>query len=611
MKRLKRAGVLAGVLAAAAAGGWSGTAAAFPFEYERWTGAVDSQVTAGLGIRLLDPTCGLVGDTSTSCGAGANTGSWSAGDNGNLNYKKGQLFTGYAKFTTELLAHDEQDGIDLLARGSVLYDPAAGATQRTELSKDAREQIVHNWRLLDLWAGKKFTVGDDAWRVRVGRQVLNWGESLYLYGGINATNAIDYQKSLIPGTQIKEFVLPAPMVSLAGQLGNGWNMEAYYQFGWNPNLYAPVGGYWSTADFLGNGYRDPFTFGSNFNATGLDPANIARLPPYNIGGRVPQGAINQINAGLLNGTLGVAAGIQSDGQARNQGEYGISFHDKAPGSSVDYGFYYLRYHDKSPYFRILPDPAASGLIDYKADYLENRDLYGVSTNFQAGLWAFGGELSFRPRDAVSLSGCFTPGAPLDANRNFSPVANCPLYKDEHKWEMHLTGQMQLQPSETPFVLNTLHADSGFLTFELVGTYYQGVSDVMTQQVDGVTVAQAPQAGYIVWLTQGQNPIVLPRGTSLSTGGIVDFNFTYDGSLLSGWQVTPGVTYFRAISGYTPNIAATYLKGAQSLNFYLLLNQNPTVWQAGLNYTTFFGGEQPSDMPYRDRDLIGAFVTYNF
>jgi hypothetical protein len=601
-----------GLIACAVAATWAGSASAFPFEYERWTGALDSQLTAGLGIRLLDPSCSLVGDTSSSCGSSANTGTWSGGDNGNLNYKKGQLFSGYVKFTPELLAHDNQDGIDILARGSFLYDPAAGSTQRTELSQNAREQIVHNSRLLDLWVGKKFQIDDKDWRVRVGRQVLNWGESVYLYGGINASNAIDFQKSLIPGTQIKEYVIPAPMITLAGQLGNGWNTEAYYQFGWNPNLYPPIGGYWSTADYLGNGYRDPLTFNpNNYNQTGIDPANYARLHGAN--GRISQSLINQIDAGLLNGSLGIAAGILPDGSARNQGEYGISFHNKAPGSAVDYGLYYLRYHDKSPIFKVIGDPHASGGIDYKADYLEDRDLFGASTNFQVGQWALGGELSYRPRDAVSLSGCFAPGQPIDSNNlasaNPVPGGYCPEWKDEHKWETHLAAQMQLQPSENPYALGFLHADTAVWTIELVGTYYQGISTIMTQQVNGVTVAQVPQAGYITWINAQGVP--QSTGTALSTGGIMDFNWTYDGTLLSGWQVTTGATYFRAISGYTPNISAMYLKGAESLNFYLLLNQNPTIWQAGLNYTTYFGGDQPSAQPYRDRDLIGAFVTYNF
>jgi hypothetical protein len=605
----------AALVACAFAGSWAGTANAFPFEWGKWTGALDSQVTAGIGLRLLDPSCSLVGDTSGSCGSSANYGSWSAGDNGNLNYKKGQLFSGYTKFTPELIAHDNEDGIDILARGSALFDPAAGATQRTELSQDARQQIVHNVHVLDMWVGKKFQMGSNAWRARLGNQVLNWGESVYLYGGINASNAIDFQKSLIPGTQIKEYVIPAPMFTLAGQLGHGWNTEFFYQFGWNSNLYAPVGGYWSTGDFIGRGYRDPITFNpNNFNQTGLDPATLARSAGAN--GRISQALINQIDAQLLSGsgtygTGNYAAGVLADGRARNQGQYGISFHEKAPGSMVDWGFYLMRYHDKAPVLRQVGDFGVSGFLDYQAQYRENRTLVGVSTNFQSGLWALSGELSYRPKDAVSLSGCFTPGGPLNANVNLNPVASldCPLYKDMPKYEVHLGAQMQLQPSETPLVLNLLHADSGFWTMELVGTYYRGLGSTVTQQVEGTTVLQAPQAGYITWIDANGN--VAPTGTALSTGGIMDFNWTYDGTLLPGWQVTAGATYFRAISGYTPNISAMYLKGAESLNFYLLLNQNPTVWQAGLNYTTFFGGAQPSAQPYRDRDLLGAFVTYNF
>ena len=36
-----------GLIACAIAGTWAGNASAFPFEYERWTGALDSQLTAG------------------------------------------------------------------------------------------------------------------------------------------------------------------------------------------------------------------------------------------------------------------------------------------------------------------------------------------------------------------------------------------------------------------------------------------------------------------------------------------------------------------------------------------------------------------------------------
>jgi hypothetical protein len=36
-----------------------------------------------------------------------------------------------------------------------------------------------------------------------------------------------------------------------------------------------------------------------------------------------------------------------------------------------------------------------------------------------------------------------------------------------------------------------------------------------------------------------------------------------------------------------------------------------VWQAGINFTYYFGGTQPSEQFYSDRNFLGAFVTYNF
>lgn len=593
-------------------------ARAEPFDLGSWKGSLDSQLTLGLGLRLSNPSCSLVGDTTSSCGGSANYQAWSAGDNGDLNYKKGGVFTSYAKLTSELSAHNSEMGIDVLARATGFYDAAAADTHRTQMSSDAQGQMVRNFQLLDLWVGHSFDLGGKQWRVRAGNQVINWGESVFLPGGINASSAIDYQKSLIPGTQIKEYVLPAPLVSVAGQLGNGWNAEGYYQFTWNKNKFPAVGSYWSTADILGRGTPDVVTFdGTNFNATGVDAATIARL--QGVGGRISSSTLASINQGLIDGAYVSAPGIPSVygarvlGEVRPQhgGQFGFAMHNKAEGSVVDYGFYYLRYHDKSPVFNLVGDKASSAGVDYQAVYRENRDLFGVSTNLPVGPWAIGAELSYRPRDAVTLSGCFTPGGPIDANVNLNPVAsgNCPLWKDMRKVEAHVTAALTLTPSDNPIVMNVLKADSATLTAEAVFTEYPGLSSQMTQTVEGVTVTQIPQAGGITWLTGDGKPRAV--GTASSAGGIVDFNWTYDGTILSGWQFTAGATYFRALMGNTPTLSANYLKGAQSINYYLLLNQNPAVWQAGVNVAYYFGGALPSSQVYKDRDFIGAFVTRNF
>ncbi len=580
-------------------------------------GSFDTQITAGVGIRTGNATCILVGDP-TACGGSANTAQGSASDNGDLNYKAGQAFTGYLKATNELLLHKPDVGLDFMARATYFYDPAADSTDRTKLY-GGEAQVVYNFQLLDLWAGKKFSIGDRDWRVRVGNQVINWGESYFFFGGINATNAIDFQKSLIPGAQIKEYVLPSPIVSLAGEVADGVNVEGYYQFGWVPNRYPAANSYWSAADFIGRGNTDILTLNtSNFNELGLDAASILRL--QGVRGLVSRGQLSAVESQILapGGAYGVVGApiltsrdpYSDSNQFANQGQFGLSAHYKPSGSTIDLGLYYLHYFDHSPVLSYVGNPNVSGGVDAQARYLANRDLIGASTNFPLGPWAIGSELSYRPHDAVSLSGCFTPGQPIDANVNLNPVpsGDCPLWKDMQKYEAHLVGQLNLTPSDNPTVIHALRADTAVLTFELVGTEYPGLTKTMTQTVEGVTVEQLPAAGYITWL----NGKGLPKavGSAFSSGLAVDFNWTYDGSLLPGWQVTPDITYYAALTGETPTLSANYMSGAQSLNLAVYFNQNPAVWQAGVNFTLFFGGAQPYYQPYRDRSFVGLFLTRN-
>lgn len=593
------------------------TARALEYQFDDVHISIDSTATEGFGIRADNPSCELTGDPeSYGCGSSANTQQWSAADNGNLNYKAGQAFTAYSKLTTEILVTDDPDGLSALARGSYLYDAAAAATDRTKLNDSAQEQIVYPGQLLDLWVAKKFQIGDQNWRARLGNQVINWGESLFLTGGIDATNAIDFQKSLIPGTQIKEYVLPAPMLSVAGSVMPGLNVEAYYQFSWNKTLYPPVGTYWSFTDSFGNGIRDPVTFStSNYNVYGVDAGQLAQAMGMDLASRNAQTVLNNaIVAGKIPGVVG--APILLDRNPPEEGQFGVSAHYKPPGTSIDLAAYFLNYHDKSPVATTVPDAAASAGFAYQYSYRSNRQLIGISTNFPAGDWAIGSELSYRPRDAVALGGCFTPGEPLNANVNVSPIPSgrCPEFVDKQKYELHVTALLQMSPSDNPLIMRSLRADTGFLSIEVVGTEYPGVNPHGMQRViDGVVVDQLPDAGYVNWLNNPGTANATPEGvgTAFSAGAIVDYNWTYDGSLIPGWQVTPGITYFRALTGDTPTFSANYLQNAQSLNFYLLFNQNPAVWQAGLNFTYFFGGTQPSEQFYSDRSFLGGFVSYNF
>ena len=221
------------------------SAQAITFEVEGVTGNFDSTVTVGTGIRAKEPSCGLI--TQGATGAGAPAGclapTSALGDQGDLNYAKGDRFTTYLKGSHELLLKLPSD-TTFLGRVNWVKDfsstQTTGYTSATTppavsdgLADDARSDLKFKARLLDLWASKSFAVGEQQARVRVGNQVVSWGESLFLPGGINSTNAIDVMRLSQPGTQLKEVFLPAPIISVASGLGHGLNAEAYVQTNWN------------------------------------------------------------------------------------------------------------------------------------------------------------------------------------------------------------------------------------------------------------------------------------------------------------------------------------------------------------------------------------------
>jgi hypothetical protein len=54
-----------------------------------------------------------------------------------------------------------------------------------------------------------------------------------------------------------------------------------------------------------------------------------------------------------------------------------------------------------------------------------------------------------------------------------------------------------------------------------------------------------------------------------------------------------------------------MEGAKSVNLTVSFLQNPTTWQAAINYAAFFGGKRVFDQPYRDRNFVGITLSRNF
>jgi hypothetical protein len=536
------------LLCAAAAAFFASPAQAFQFGNDSVQGSFDSTITTGFGLRTKSQSEGLILQGNQGGPAGQLDQLTALGDQGNLNYDKGDFFTQYLKGSHELLLKLPQD-ITFMARANWVRDWASTRTSgnlsvqtvglQDGLADGARKDMKFKGRILDLWVSKRFDLSGRQIRARLGNQVISWGESLFLPGGINATNALDYQRLAQPGTQLKEVYLPAPMLSIAGDVARGWSFEAYVQSRWNASYLPPTGSYWSVVNGLGRGY-------SAYGYAQTEP--------------------------------------------KNGNQWGVSMRYQPPVASFAIGAYVLNYHDKTPNFSWNVNGAGA----YGWGFAENRRLYGISANANVGDWALGTELSYRPRDAVALNpygGCATGGY------------NC--WVDEKRYQWHGTALLSLTPANAPTWLRMLGADSATFMLETVVVSYPSMQQSYNNGND--TVA----AGGWGWgFEPGAAGAPYSKGNRNSGGYNLDFSWVYDGTLLPGWQVTPEVYFFHAVKGRTPNASALFMQGAKSVNLIVSFTQNPATWQFGVNYAKFWGGSVVFDQPYRDRDFIGAYLSRN-
>ncbi len=142
---------------------------------------------------------------------------WSVnGDDGNLNFDKGSLVSNALKATVDLdfATRAGQHDFGFFARGSAFYDFALmnDCCERTELTDEALDWAGNRVELLDAYAWWRFPLGNGGGQLRLGRQVLNWGESTFIQGGIGITNPVDVSALRVPGAELREAYRPVGML---------------------------------------------------------------------------------------------------------------------------------------------------------------------------------------------------------------------------------------------------------------------------------------------------------------------------------------------------------------------------------------------------------------
>jgi hypothetical protein len=643
LRRRLACGAAAGLLAGTAL-----PASAFKFDLGGgFSGAFDSTLSYGVQMRTQSRNCTLISQDNGGCAAttaelpeASQDAYFLNADDGDLNYNKWDLFSMVVKGTHELQLKMPWD-LSFFGRVSELYDWRIGQTERTPLDPEARRFSVYNFQPLDAYLNKNFEWLDRSARLRVGYQVLSWGEDIFVLGGINSINAIDVRRYHVAGAQVKEILRPAPMVSLNTDLIGNWSAEAYYQWKWNGFQLDPTGTYFSSADPAGKGNdQNIFIPTSVINAglaanqlaqpllaigairpapagTAGDPGGTrlsgqqmrtaAAMQPRLIAGFTNPGfvggeaASNLIATALVNAAFNSGTAIPQAGDTggSNHGQYGASLRYRPEWVDASFGFYYERLNSKIPFitYTVQPQYAADNPVAaaYKIEYPSGINLYGMSYNTNVGDWALGGEVSWRPRDPVAID----PSVPSGADPKSAPYAcvngggeaagkYCRGWVDQSKIQLQQSFLQVLSPTTGlgSYLLGNLGASEGYFLGEIGATYYPGL---------------APLGG-IPWSLPAY---ALPD--KFSAGYTFETQITYPNVMNLGFDWLPQVDWSQGVMGNTPN-ALPWQSGAKAATFTLNFNKHNIVTSA-IAYTWFWGGGTQNQTS--DRDFLSFTVSYNF
>ncbi len=364
-------------------------------------------------------------------------------DDGNRNFDTGRVSEVF-KVTSELLLNYQNYGAFI--RGTAAYDtqikdkhndyysttggverPSQAYPNDNQFTQDTRD-AASNAEILDAYVFGNWEVFDRPLSARAGNQVFNWGEGVFYRGGINTTNPVDAAKFHIPGSELKEVLVPLQALSFNLGLTDNLSMDAYYQWNWKETTLDAVGSYYSTTDLFGPGGSTAYTVND-------DPQLAALMGGYQfVAANVP-GVLGNGAYGLndyLNPATGTfkVANIGKDLEARDSGQWGAAFHYIAEElNSTEFGFYFVNYHAKEPTVAIDLNgfqgvdttglaaalggdfAAAYGIATLdmagnavaKRDYVEDIQMYGLSFNTTVGNASVSGEVSYRPNAPISIS----------------------------------------------------------------------------------------------------------------------------------------------------------------------------------------------------------------
>ncbi len=618
-------------------------AGALEFGNDQFDGSLDTTISHGFAIRVEKRNPRLAADQN--------------GNDGNLNFGR-SIVSNASKITVDLDISTPTFGVFLRGKGFLDFESQNSSRDRTPLSDEALKAVGKDVELLDAYVTSYFDVGEAAVDVRLGKHVLNWGESTFIPNGINAINHVDLGSLRLPGSELREALLPVNMVSMSVAPNDILSVEGFYQFDWQKTEIDAVGSYFSTTDYAGPGARKAVITSDEFAALGVTDRGFSfgeRLTEAintDLGQNLPQQLVFDPDfASVLRGP---------DGTPPDSGQYGFAIRYLAEDfNQTEFGFYFMNYHSRLPVVGaqtgtlegIQAGLAAAGAVrsgsatatevrdalpqgtpeaeidarvgaavtgiaaalaidryaktgNYILEYPSDIKLYGFSFNTVLGSsgWALQGELSHRRNAALQV-----------AERRVLRDGLAPML-------IALGRAATEQPNS--ILQNFGGPNVAYQQTEVQGYVRRNVSQVQATAtrvfgpvLNSDSLVFVAEAALMHVHNMPDTPIESPAGGILATGEAdadanswgyriatrLDYN-----NAIGSVNLYPYTQFLHDVSGNSPAPFGPFVEGRTGLTLGVGADYLSN-WEADLSYTRFAGdGNELSD-----RDFVSASIKYSF
>ena len=622
---------------------------------------VDTTLSLGFGWRASDIDYEGVGPVNAAAAGETKSHLHDTGsqDNSNLLYAKGKTFSELFKGSIDVDMTYQNYGA--FFRGRFWYDHrlmnGKGGSDRPafypEDPLEPNQKLGRGGEMLDAFIWGDFSIGDMPLNVRLGNQVISWGEGVFFPNGINTINPVDVNALLAPGAAVKEALIPVEALYASLGVNENLSLEFFYQWKWEETRLPGCGTFYSTTDLVGDkGCVD------GFYSLGGDSGAQVNLGPFSFDSEaflLPRG---------------------EDIEGSDSGQYGVAARYYIEDLEMEVAAYYISYNSRLPllsgYTPVVPESGITlplfGLLDqnifaaglplepmraflagvsdagpafllpyaqYVVEYPDDIDLFGVSMNttfdfgLPGGATSVSAELSMRKdqpfqiEDGVLLAGLV--GFPSQICEDASTAYNCYTSYSQGEYVPGYVREDYYQ-GEIAFIHffdQILGANRWTAVLDL-GFSYADIPDkgellLNSSYNAALATPWFPQADYFaadLSTAAGAAAFANGVGTAFEEDYYPDraawgYKLRFSGeyaNVFAGINMVPTISFSHDVAGTTPSPITNFLEDRKSIGLTAeFIYQN--MYSVKIGYTDFFGAEPYNQLADRDSYTLSASVSF--